>query len=743
MNQLLRWAMMACLTLSLGACAGGSRSGGEGGMAEADVIEDEFADFDSPQAPASPDAEGFDDFADFDEDAGFSDPPAVASGTPAEATPPPAAGADEFDDFDFDEPAAPAQAEASPTEPVLPPDPSLEAPPTETDDFGMGDQAATPEESTLPPEPTMELPPAPAETAAAPEPAPESDWTGGSTPTITSIQFKSNEAGGTLVIEANGPISHTTRSNPELGQMIVEVPNAILPKRLQRPLNTRDIQGSIGSIDAYQNSGSNVARFVIQLRPGAADPIVQQEGNTLLVVANTELEDYQTGMSRPEPSRPTADFASGEVLPSYSLDDFLMNNTKFYGRKISLEVSNMEIGEAFRFLTEESGVNMVVAEDVKGTVSLKLRQVPWDQALVVLMKAKNLGYTRQGNVLRIAPLEQLRREEEEAHKVAASRQKVEALQVKVYPVSYAQVADLEKKVQSFLTERGKVVADVRTNSLVVTDVQDTLIRVGQLVQSLDTQPPQVLIEGKIIEATETFLRTIGVNWRMSGSDINMGSSGGRPLNLRPSLAINPLASAAGSALNFGLNLGVLDGLGDLSATLALNEQESKIRILSSPRVVTMTNEAAKISQTNEVPVRQVTQNGTATQTSFTFKPLTLLLDVTPQITADASVIMKVNVKREFAGSRDPETGEFPVNGREANTRVLVQNGQTAVIGGIYQSDEATGETGVPGLRNLPVIGGLFRARTVDRAKTELLVFLTPRILAPGQSGNGASAPGTN
>ncbi|HRO66615.1 MAG TPA: type IV pilus secretin PilQ, partial [Pseudobdellovibrionaceae bacterium] len=561
-------------------------------------------------------------------------------------------------------------------------------------------------------------PAAPVESEPAPSVAQSSS---SSLSTITSVRYRANDTGGTVLIEANGPIAYTTRTNPELKQMIVEIPESILPKRLQRPLNTRDIQGTIGAIDPYQNSGSNVSRFVIQLRDGAPEPVVQQEGNTVLIVANTTPEDYQASLVRGE-APVNADLNSGQVLASHSLDEYLSNNTKFYGKKISIEVNNMDVGDAFRFITEESGVNMVLAEDVKGTVSLKLRQVPWDQALVVLMKAKSLGYTRQGNVLRIAPLDQLRKEEDEATKIALSRKTVEALKVRVYPVSYAQVdEELVKKIQNFLSERGKVVVDKRTSSVIVTDMEDNLTRVGQLIQSLDLQPPQVLIEGRIVEAKESFLREVGVNWGMNGGSFQMGTGPQGPIALRPSLGINPLTSTAGRAGTLGLVFGTLDGLGNLNATLALNEQEGRVRIISSPRILAMSNEKAKITQSTEVPV--------------TFKPLEMFLDVTPQITSDASVMMKVQMKRQFPGERDPSTGEFAVNTREADTRVLVKNGETAVIGGVYQSDESEGETGVPWLKEIPVVGALFRARSISREKTELLVFLTPRILSSGDRGN--------
>lgn len=223
---------------------------------------------------------------------------------------------------------------------------------------------------------------------------------------------------------------------------------------------------------------------------------------------------------------------------------------------------------------------------------------------------------------------------------------------------------------------------------------------------------------------------------MNGGSFAVGGTGPQgPIALRPTLGINPITKSAGSAGILGITFGTLDGLGNLNATLALSEQEGQVKIISSPRILAMSNEKAKIVQSTEVPVKQVTQNGTSTEVTFTFKPLEMFLDVTPQITADASVMMKVQMKRQFPGERDPTTSEFAVNTREADTRVLVKNGETAVIGGVYQSDMTEGETGVPWLRDIPVLGGLFRARTTSREKTELLVFLTPRIVSSGDRGS--------
>ncbi|AFY00531.1 fimbrial assembly protein [Bdellovibrio bacteriovorus str. Tiberius] len=621
---------------------------------------------------------------------------------------------------------APAPEETSPTE-----DPFA--------DSSVADVPAQTPEPTVTettPDPFADQPP-----VSEPAPAPVTETIAavpsGAPANITDLKFRANETGGTVIVQGDRPLTYTTRTNPDLRQFIIEVDNANLPDRLKRSLNTKDIKGSVGAIDAYQNPGSATARFVIQMREGVGEPAVQQEGNSLLIVASgsapaeaMEVTDVSTAME------------DNNILPSQNLTEFLAGNTKFYGKKISIETSNMDIRDALNFITEESGVNMVISEDVKGAVSLKLRQVPWDQALVVIMKAKKLGYTRQGNVLRIAPLQDLKAEEDDATKLAQARKNLEPLKVRMFPVSYAKVDELEKKIKDFLGDRGRVVGDVRTNALVVTDIEENLERAARLIASLDTQPAQVSIEGKIVEAKESFTRNIGVNWSATGAPIKLGSTARGPVNMNPSFNVNQSAAGSSGALNFNLNVGTLDIFGTLSAALALNESEEQVKIISAPRIMTLSNEKADINQTTEVPVRQVTQNGTATQETFQFKPLTLKLEVTPQVTADGSVIMKVLVNRQFRGADVSSAGQgaFAVNSREANTRVLVKNGQTAVIGGIYQSDATDGEIGVPWFRELPFVSYLFKTKNISKEKSELLIFLTPRIM--GQIDSNAGNPTT-
>ncbi|MBC7371389.1 MAG: secretin and TonB N-terminal domain-containing protein, partial [Bdellovibrionaceae bacterium] len=266
---------------------------------------------------------------------------------------------------------------------------------------------------------------------------------------ITGLKYKANDSGGTVVIESTAPVTYTTRANPELKQYVIEISNSLLPKKLKRTLNTRDIKGAVGAVDAYQANGSQVARIVVQMRDGFPEPTIQQEGNSLLVITSAgESMNVATQKSKGEGSdlsEPASDLTQGaadgnvdlnsnNILASQSLQEFLSGNTKFYGRKISIETSNIDVRDALKFITDESGVNMVITDEVKGNISLKLRQVPWDQALVMIMKARKLGYSRQGNVLRIVPLEDLKKEEDDANKMALARRNIEPLKVRAFTI---------------------------------------------------------------------------------------------------------------------------------------------------------------------------------------------------------------------------------------------------------------------------------------------------------------------
>ncbi len=550
---------------------------------------------------------------------------------------------------------------------------------------------------------------------------------------IVNLRYLANEGGGTVAIETSGPATYRTRYSEQNNQYVIELANARLPEKLRRPFNTKEFGSAVGSIDAYQKAGETTARIVVQLR-GQVQPQVVQEGNTLLLIPSGG-EGVTTAQDMSEDGGSEVDSTQSAPNDSaiYEERDFessLRNPTKFYGRPISLQLKEADVRDVLTFIAEESGLNLVVADSVTGKVSLKLRDIPWDHALLVILKTQNLGYVRQGNILRIAPLDKLKEESSEEAKVLESKQSLEPLLVRVLPVSYAVVQDLQTHVKEFLSPRGKVIADKRSQALIVTDVGESLERIGKLVRSLDTPPPQVLIEGKIVEAQDSFSKDIGVNWSMAnGEGISLGDG---DLKARPEVSSTPAASLLG-AIGFrgSLNVGTFEGLGDLDATLILAEREEQLKILSSPRIVTINNEEGEITQETEVPFIRITQgvNGQGDTRSVEFKPAKLTLKVTPQITVDGGVMMLVDVAREFFGAIvDQESQARRLNKRSAKTRILVKNGQTAVLGGIYQSEDSTGTQGVPGLKDIPLIGSLFQADSRQTEKVELLIFLTPRIL---------------
>ena len=553
---------------------------------------------------------------------------------------------------------------------------------------------------------------------------------------ITDIRYLANQAGGTVVVDATGALNFESRFNPQNGQYVIEVNNATLPEKLKRPFLMKDFTGSFGSINAYQTPGEGNVRIVVQLKPGYSDePTVQAEGNSLVVVppamTATSLQASQSGGGL---DAVAAQKTAAGPLGARTLEEFLMNNHKFYGKPLSLQVRDADIRDVISFISEDSGSNIVMSDQVSGRISLKLRKIPWDQALVSVMRSKNLGYTRQGNVIRISTMKELQDESNYAREMLKAQTEYAPVKAKVIPVNYANVETLQTQVKEFMSKEGRVVVDARSNSILLTDREDILDKVGKIITALDVEPNQVLIEGKIVEASEDFSTTVGVRWSASGSPITLAQTGGAlgtPLELRPNMVFGNNGDAV-LPNTVGLRLGALDFLGDLEAALSLAESDQTAKIISSPRVLAMNREKAEIGQVGEVISIVTIQNGVVGNATITENrlPVTLKLTVIPQITSDGSVIMDMDVIRQFAGAEvNPTTRSRPINSRTAKTKVLVKNGETAVIGGIYQVDEGQSETGVPLLKDIPVLGWLFKQRQTTKLKNELLIFLTPKIQA--------------
>jgi type IV pilus assembly protein PilQ len=574
--------------------------------------------------------------------------------------------------------------------------------------------------------PPVVPPPALEPTIAPPEASTETMATNNQEVEITNFKYNADRDGGTVIIETSGPATFQKREGASGRQMIVEIANARIPSRFLRPLVTKDFKQSIASVYAYQDRGSSTARFVIQMRDNSR-PNIQQQGKSILIAAQNNSSS--SDIAKTDAGISTFSSTNDKVKNQANEKD---SSLRFYGKPINIEVRDTPIIDVLNFISEQSGANLLISNDVKGSITLKLKQVPWDQALLLVMKSQQLGYVREGSVLRIAPLDSLKNESDKAVKVLESQRDAEPLKVKIIPVSYAKVEELSPQLKDFLSKRGKVVADKRTSSVVITDIVENIERVTNLVKALDTPPYQVLIEGKVVEAGENFARDIGIQWGLGGGQIAAGSQ-----TLTPSLNISP-APLGGSGANLAFTYGTFDALGSLTAALQLFEKESQIRVVSSPRIVTVNNEAASISQIVNIPVKTIVAGaaGQPPATSFSYTGIELSLQVTPQITAESDVIMQIDLKREFAANV-PSNGDPPdINKRQAKTKVMVRNGQTAVIGGIYQSDNNITESGIPYLRSLPVVGWLFKQNSRSDKKNELLLFLTPRILNNEQGPKG-------
>ena len=423
-----------------------------------------------------------------------------------------------------------------------------------------------------------------------------------------------------------------------------------------------------------------------------------------------------------------ADPASIDILEEGGFDE----EKQYQGRRISLDFKDADIGNILRLIAEVSDLNVIAGQEVTGKVTIRLVDVPWDQALDVILLTKGLGFVRIGNILRIAPTDTLKTEREARLQERRSREKLEDLVVKLQPVNFAKASDLDKLVKRLLSTRGSVNIDERTNTLIIKDIPSVIHEATALVKAVDTQTPQVLIEAKIVEASLKFSRGLGAIWGVGWKSPTDSTGTVRP-NLfngddqsNNFLALNSLSAATGL-----LNLGIL-GLDDrlqLDLQLQANEENNQGKVISSPRVITLDNKSAVIKQGVAIKFTEATSDKLTT----TFVDAVLQLKVTPHITANRSIIMKLGVSKN-APSLDSSTGQINgINKNETTTEAILRDGETMVLGGIYVMDSGTGSTKIPFLADIPLVGAAFKSLTVKDERRELLVFVTPRIVSNPQA----------
>lgn len=425
----------------------------------------------------------------------------------------------------------------------------------------------------------------------------------------------------------------------------------------------------------------------------------------------------------------------------------------FTGQRIDLDLKDADIHNVLRLIGDVSRRNMVVGDNVKGRVTIRLRNVPWDQALAVILQSKKLGMVEQGNMIRVAPLDELQKERELEMQRRQMAVKLAPIETRLIPVSYASASDLAARVQVLLSSRGTIAIDDRTNTLIARDVSGALDQVEELARALDTQTPQVLVEARIVEATSRYLKDVGIQWGGSasmspttgnptglafpnsvgitggGSDGNTPTAGLSPFTRtvpNPNFAVNlPAAVGTGSGGGLGLTFGSIDNNVNLAVRLSAAESSGMLRILSSPRILTLDNLEARISQGTLIPFSQVSAQGVQT----TFQEAKLQLLVQPHVTADGSVQMHVKINRDEPDfNQTSARGDPTILKREAETELLVMDGHTAVIGGIFTRNTGRNLDQIPFFGDIPILGLLFQRRRSSDTRGELVIFITPRIV---------------
>ncbi len=415
---------------------------------------------------------------------------------------------------------------------------------------------------------------------------------------------------------------------------------------------------------------------------------------------------------------------------------------KYVGEKIGLiDIKDIDIRDLLRYIADFAGLNLIVDSSVQGTATYRFKNIPWDQALDIILKDKGLGSELQNGVLRVATLEKFRKEAEERRKLKEEKELAVDTQTIAKSLSYAKAKDVEPILKSFLSKRGQIIIDERTNTVIITDIPKKIPPILEMIDLLDRANAQVLIEARIVETKKVFAREIGIQWGFTGIyDSSLGTQTGMsfPNTIRIGGTVNPVdgsigAIGSGYAVNLpainttssiGLMLGNVLGSFSLDMVLSAMENEGMGRILSRPHVVAQNNKTAVIESGARIPIQTI-QNNTVT---VKYINASLKLEVTPQITAEGTIIMDLNVKKEEPDWTHTVQGNPTIITRNANTQVLVKDGGTTVIGGIFQVNDQNSNDYVPGLHNIPLLSWLFRHKLQSSENNELLIFITPKIV---------------
>lgn len=560
---------------------------------------------------------------------------------------------------------------------------------------------------------------------------------------IADIGFQRGNAGeGQVIVSlsgANTPVDVQQQGS----KVVIRTLGNKIPAHLLRRLNVNDFATPVSSVDAY-NDGSNGVITIQSL--GSYEYMAFQAENKLTVSLKRPAENK---LARPNASQ------------SYT------------GKKISLDFQDIEVRRVLQLLADFTGINMVAADSVQGNITLRLKDVPWDQALDIILKTKNLDKRRNGSVIWIAPVTELIKAEEDEAKALAQSVKLAPIQTEYIQLNYTKVADVLKlledsrnpkgaeanrttnteslALESLLSLRGSAVADTRTNTLIINDTANNIDKIRKMIDLLDVSIKQVMVEARIVRASTDFTKEMGVKWGIlsqgitRNNDLLVGGSDQtlwdlrkpdddgkytitRPDNLNVDLGVT---TSGASKIAFGL-ISMSDFMLDLE--LSALQSDGYGEVISTPKVMTADKQKAKVASGQQIPYQTTQTAGGAATATTSFKDALLSLDVTPSITPDGKVQMQLNITSDSPAGTAPN-GEIILNKNEVNTNVLVDNGETVVLGGIFEQETKNSQTKVPFLGDIPYLGRLFRKDVKSDNKRELLIFVTPRIVNDSRTRN--------
>lgn len=559
---------------------------------------------------------------------------------------------------------------------------------------------------------------------------------------VKTVNFVQEGEISKLIIETDKQVIANRFHVQEDKQIILDLQSVKISPKWLRGIDTSEFPGPAVYISGYKKPGSEKdIRFAVQLRDNVRS-LLETKGNQIIlnienrfgVFSRDKIRNFENQKDSLE--KTIQDSVALNVPKSSSVEDILENLTlsgpkKYIGKKISINVREMPLADLLAMVVDASGFNIILSDKVaadSAPITLTLTNVPWDQALDTIFSVAGLVAKKNANILFVMTKKEAESEREDLIKEELQKQEMVPLLTKVFLINYAKLEDLEKIVKDYLTpKRAALQRDVRTNSLIVRDTPESIERIKKIIEVLDTQTPQVLIESKIVEATEDYSKRIGLQRGISfGYD--PVSQYGAPTG--PGFAF----STAPNALNpgfMGATIAVYKRLLNLDFNLQLMESESKGRIISTPKVVTQNKVTATINSTEETSFR-VQQPATGNQPALaTFQKVQadLTLQVTPHVTNDGSVIMDLDLKKSAFGARPTADSPPDQTSRNVKTTVLVENGSTIVIGGLYQTSTIETISGIPFMKDLPLIGWLFRTpEAPNTKKNELIIFLTPRVM---------------